>query len=317
MKLGLRAIYQPRFDADAGSTWWRPSGPGRCSWCRPWPPPAGAPPVRHRRPVLGAALHAWAAPRWPPASSSRLQDRMPDALVSNNYGMTEAGSVYCIMPPGEAVRRPGSVGKPLPPAEIVCVDDDGTAVAAGEVGEVRLRIPGRPARVLRRSRGHRPHLGRRMAHHRRPGRHRRGRLPLHRGPEQGRHHPGRQQHPPHRRGARHRVPSRPSRGGGGRRPPPRARARTSSPSWRSARRWRPTPRTYAATPWSSWPATRSPASGTSWTASPERHRQGPEATTPPAAGGGGLRGGWSGPGRRRPVTGTTPLRPRPPRRTSR
>ena len=74
----------------------------------------------------------------------RLQERMPSALVSNNYGMTEAGSVYCIMPPGEAVRRPGSVGQPLPPAEVVCVDADGRPVEDGEVGEVRLRIPGRP-----------------------------------------------------------------------------------------------------------------------------------------------------------------------------
>ena len=52
----------------------------------------------------------------------RLQERMPTAIVSNNYGMTEAGSVYCIMPPGEAVKRPGSVGRPLPPAEVRCAD---------------------------------------------------------------------------------------------------------------------------------------------------------------------------------------------------
>jgi acyl-CoA synthetase (AMP-forming)/AMP-acid ligase II len=69
---------------------------------------------------------------------------MPSALVSNNYGMTEAGSVYCLMPPGEAVKRPGSVGKPLPPAEVVCVDPEDRPVPAGEVGQVRLRIPGRP-----------------------------------------------------------------------------------------------------------------------------------------------------------------------------
>jgi acyl-CoA synthetase (AMP-forming)/AMP-acid ligase II len=78
-----------------------------------------------------------------PAAIDRLQERMPDASVSNNYGMTEAGSVYCLMPKGEAVRRPGSVGKPLPPAEVRCVDDDGETVAPGTYGEVRLRIPGR------------------------------------------------------------------------------------------------------------------------------------------------------------------------------
>ncbi len=74
----------------------------------------------------------------------RLQERMPTALVSNNYGMTEAGSVYCLMPPGEAVKRPGSVGKPSPPAEIVCVDEQGVQLPDGEVGQIRLRIPGRP-----------------------------------------------------------------------------------------------------------------------------------------------------------------------------
>ncbi len=74
----------------------------------------------------------------------RLQAKLPEALVSNNYGMTEAGSVYCLMPPGEAVKRPGSVGKPLPPAEIICVDDDGEPVGPDEVGQVRMRIPGRP-----------------------------------------------------------------------------------------------------------------------------------------------------------------------------
>jgi acyl-CoA synthetase (AMP-forming)/AMP-acid ligase II len=58
--------------------------------------------------------------------------------------MTEAGSVYCIMPPGEAVKRPGSVGKPVPPAEILCADDEGRPIPAGEVGNVRMRIPGRP-----------------------------------------------------------------------------------------------------------------------------------------------------------------------------
>ena len=78
-----------------------------------------------------------------PEAIDRLQDRMPDATVSNNYGMTEAGSVYCLMPKGEAVRRPGSVGKPLPPAEVRCVDGDGSPVPSGEYGEVRLRIPGR------------------------------------------------------------------------------------------------------------------------------------------------------------------------------
>ncbi len=144
MKLGLRVVFQPRFDAG--------------QWLET---------VERERPVAVFLVPAMAhlllehpgfdtadlgsvticsvgsAPL-APFVLERLQERMPHALVSNNYGMTEAGSVYCLMPPGEAVKRPGSVGKPAPPAEIICVGSDGKDVPPGEVGEVRLHIPGRP-----------------------------------------------------------------------------------------------------------------------------------------------------------------------------
>ncbi len=144
MKLGLRGIYLPRFDA---GTWLDT--------------------VESDRPGFAFLVPAMATllldhPRFDTADLSsivqctvgsaplaprvleRLQAKLPEALVSNNYGMTEAGSVYCLMPPGEAVKRPGSVGKPLPPAEIVCVDDAGAPVGPDVVGQVRMRIPGRP-----------------------------------------------------------------------------------------------------------------------------------------------------------------------------
>jgi acyl-CoA synthetase (AMP-forming)/AMP-acid ligase II len=73
----------------------------------------------------------------------RLQEKMPDALVSNNYGMTEAGSAYCIMPQGEAVKRPGSVGQIAPPAIVRIVDEHEESLPAGQVGEVRMQIPGK------------------------------------------------------------------------------------------------------------------------------------------------------------------------------
>ena len=73
----------------------------------------------------------------------RLQEKMPDALVSNNYGMTEAGSAYCIMPKGEAVKRPGSVGQIAPPAVVRIVDEHHQPLPPDVVGEVRLQMPGR------------------------------------------------------------------------------------------------------------------------------------------------------------------------------
>ena len=73
----------------------------------------------------------------------RLQEKMPDALVSNNYGMTEAGSAYCVMPKGEAVKRPGSVGQIAPPAVVRIVDEHDQQLPPDVVGEVRLQMPGR------------------------------------------------------------------------------------------------------------------------------------------------------------------------------
>ncbi len=144
MKLGLRAIYQPRFDADSWFDVVESERPGSVFLV----PAMAALLLEHPRfatAELGSVqLCSVGSAPLAPFVLERLQEKMPDALVSNNYGMTEAGSVYCLMPPGEAVRRPGSVGKPLAPAEVVCVDDDGAPVPPNEVGQVRMRIPGRP-----------------------------------------------------------------------------------------------------------------------------------------------------------------------------
>ena len=143
MKLGLRGVYQPKFDA------------GR--WLDV---------VEAERPVAVFLVPAMAHllldhPRFDvvdfssiaicsvgsaplaPFVIERLQERMPDAMVSNNYGMTEAGSAYCIMPKGEAVRRPGSVGQIAPPAEVRIVGAGDEPLAPNEVGEVRMQLPGK------------------------------------------------------------------------------------------------------------------------------------------------------------------------------
>ncbi len=144
MKLGLRGIYLPVFNADVWFDTVESERPGSVFLV----PAMATLLLEHPRfettDLSSVQLCSVGSAPLSPEVLERLQERMPTALVSNNYGMTEAGSVYCLMPPGEAVRRPGSVGKPLPPAEIVCVDDQGQPVGAGEVGQVRIRIPGRP-----------------------------------------------------------------------------------------------------------------------------------------------------------------------------
>jgi acyl-CoA synthetase (AMP-forming)/AMP-acid ligase II len=78
-----------------------------------------------------------------PETFRRLQDRLPKAWVSNNWGMTEAGSAYCVLPPEEASRRIGSVGRPIPPMTVRIIGDEGDELAAGEVGELLVSNPGK------------------------------------------------------------------------------------------------------------------------------------------------------------------------------
>jgi acyl-CoA synthetase (AMP-forming)/AMP-acid ligase II len=77
-----------------------------------------------------------------PQTQFAMQQRLPQATVSNSYGLTEAGPAYIVMPKEEVTRRIGSVGKPIPPMEIRIVDENGSECAPGEVGELLTRMPG-------------------------------------------------------------------------------------------------------------------------------------------------------------------------------
>ena len=48
----------------------------------------------------------------------RLQERMPQAMVSNNYGMTEAGRSTASCRRARRCNGPVRSGKPFPPAEV-------------------------------------------------------------------------------------------------------------------------------------------------------------------------------------------------------
>ncbi len=77
----------------------------------------------------------------PAAAVLRLGELLPNAMLMNGYGLTEGGGSICVLPPGEAARRPGSVGKPMRGVEVRIVDDDGEPVVTDAVGEIALRIP--------------------------------------------------------------------------------------------------------------------------------------------------------------------------------
>jgi long-chain acyl-CoA synthetase len=143
MKLGMRLLYLPRFDVD--------------EWFDV---------VEQRRPsatflVPAMAELLLASPRFDaadlssiticplgsapvsPSTLQRLQEKLPNAMVSNSWGMTEAGPAFCFMPPEEQTKRIGSVGKPMAPTEFRIVDEDGKERPAGEIGELIVSNPGR------------------------------------------------------------------------------------------------------------------------------------------------------------------------------
>lgn len=73
--------------------------------------------------------------RMPRATLDRLRALFPAARPYLMYGLTEAfRSTY--LDPGEVDRRPDSIGKAIPNAEIMVVREDGSACDAGEEGEL-------------------------------------------------------------------------------------------------------------------------------------------------------------------------------------
>ncbi|MFQ5398043.1 MAG: o-succinylbenzoate--CoA ligase [Anaerolineae bacterium] len=63
------------------------------------------------------------------------------SLVAPTYGLTEAASQVATMPPEEAARKPGSVGKPLMFTSVKIVGGDGEPLPPGEIGEVVVTGP--------------------------------------------------------------------------------------------------------------------------------------------------------------------------------
>jgi len=65
----------------------------------------------------------------PPHAVKQLAELFPGTFLINLYGLTEGGAAVCSLSPAEALKRPDSLGKPLPPTE----------VRIGEDGEISMR----------------------------------------------------------------------------------------------------------------------------------------------------------------------------------
>ncbi len=71
----------------------------------------------------------------PRATLDMLRSRFPNTKVFLMYGLTEAFR-STFLPPEEVDRRPDSIGKAIPNAEVLVLREDGSPCAAGEPGEL-------------------------------------------------------------------------------------------------------------------------------------------------------------------------------------
>lgn len=78
----------------------------------------------------GASLTTMAAEKWLEVTG---------CSISEGYGLSETSPVVCLNEPGKEVI--GSVGKPMANTEVELRDENGTAVALGQEGEVVVRGP--------------------------------------------------------------------------------------------------------------------------------------------------------------------------------
>src|SRR5262249_31570583 len=72
------------------------------------------------------------------AQARTIVDRFRNPNLSIMYGQTEAGPVATLRPP-DVLRKPTSVGRPVPHVDARVVDADGADVAPGETGEIVCR----------------------------------------------------------------------------------------------------------------------------------------------------------------------------------
>ncbi|WP_020519560.1 AMP-binding protein [Catelliglobosispora koreensis] len=77
-----------------------------------------------------------------PQDVKRLMIEWWGPVITEYYGASEGGAVTLISAE-EWVKRPGSVGRPIPPNDILIVDEDGNELGPNQTGRVYMRRPGR------------------------------------------------------------------------------------------------------------------------------------------------------------------------------
>jgi long-chain acyl-CoA synthetase len=74
-----------------------------------------------------------------PRVATEIERRIPSVTVRQGYGLTETAALIATNPAGH--EKPGSVGVPIPGAEVRIVDAEERPLPVGEVGEICCRSP--------------------------------------------------------------------------------------------------------------------------------------------------------------------------------
>jgi long-chain acyl-CoA synthetase len=77
----------------------------------------------------------------PPELVRRIKEHFPGGQPSNGYGLTETSSVTTMVSAADYVRKPDSVGPPVPVCTVKVVGPAGEELAVGETGELWIKGP--------------------------------------------------------------------------------------------------------------------------------------------------------------------------------
>jgi fatty-acyl-CoA synthase len=97
--------------------------------------------IASQEPKLFLRRASWVAATTPVHVLEKMSKVLPGVPVYSFFGQTEMSPVTCALNAQDAVRKMGSVGKPIVNVEARIVDDDMNDVAVGEVGEIVYRGP--------------------------------------------------------------------------------------------------------------------------------------------------------------------------------
>ncbi len=77
----------------------------------------------------------------PPELVKRIKAHFPTGHPSNGYGLTETSSLTTMNTGADYVRKPDSVGPPVPVVELLVVDEQGSQLATDTPGELLVKGP--------------------------------------------------------------------------------------------------------------------------------------------------------------------------------